>query len=97
MQERLARLDWPPVPVGKACISGRDQLASTTSFSFGINQGMAMNLAMAGFGPLASMQMPIPPLGYSYLRDHRKASEGGFMAPNGGVRKETPVSEPRLL
>ncbi|KAG1326741.1 putative WRKY transcription factor 2 [Cocos nucifera] len=94
MQERLARLDWPP-PVGKACMSGRDPFAPTTSFSFGINQGLAANLAMAGFGPLASMQMPMPPLGSSYLHDRHGASEEGFMAPNGEPEKK-PISEPRL-
>ncbi|XP_073106979.1 probable WRKY transcription factor 2 [Elaeis guineensis] len=94
MQERLARLEWPP-PLGKACTSGSGQLAPTSSFSFGINQGLAMNLAMAGFGPLASMQMPMPPLGYSFLHDHHRASEGGFMASN-GEPEEKPISEPRL-
>ncbi|RWW81401.1 hypothetical protein BHE74_00010206 [Ensete ventricosum] len=80
-------------PLGTFGLPGMEQLRPPTSFSFVMGQPGLMNLAMAGFGPLAPTKMSVPPSVHSYI-GHGPPVEG-LMIPKGEPIEE-PMPESRL-
>ncbi|KAJ8765132.1 hypothetical protein K2173_010621 [Erythroxylum novogranatense] len=78
-------------PFGSFGLPGMQQLGSSPSFSFGMNQAGLANLAMAGLGP-GQPKMPVMPV-HPYLAHQRPMNEMGFMLPKAEPKME-PRSEP---
>lgn len=79
--------------LGSFSLPGRQQMAPTHGFSFGMNQQGLANLAMAGLGP-GQAKLPVIPV-HQYLAQQRQVNETGFMLPKGEPKVE-PMSDPGL-
>lgn len=82
-----------PASLGSFSFPGRQQLAPSHGFSFGMNQQGLANLAMAGLGH-GQAKLPVMPV-HPYLAQQRQVNETGFMLPKGELKAE-PMSEPGL-
>ncbi|XP_059442618.1 probable WRKY transcription factor 2 [Corylus avellana] len=82
-----------PASLGSFSFPGRQQMAPSHGFSFGMNQQGLANLAMAGLGH-GQAKLPVMPV-HPYLAQQRQVNETGFMLPKGEPKVE-PMSEPGL-
>lgn len=94
MPDCLGRFDTP-TPVGSFCPPGRDQQLGTAvpNFSYAMaHQGFDPNIAMAGFGNMASLKMSVFPPFPAYMSQHHPGSGVSFMVPK-IVPKEEPSGD----